>query len=217
MVREYSLTMVESNVSMRERMVIEATRLFAERGYAATAVADVQVACGLTGGSGALYKHFPSKRALLDAVVRRHLDTMTRGAHHVANSAPDDPRAFLRVLGDAALRGIERDRDLLRIIFRDLDFFPELLEEIWDGVLDTLYRGLTVWLEDQQGTGRVHVDDPAATSAVLLASLTYYQILESLIGRVPGGIDRDRYLDAWVEHAATSLGITEPERATESR
>jgi AcrR family transcriptional regulator len=39
---------------MRERLVQEATRLFAQRGYAATSVADIQLACGLTGGSGAL-------------------------------------------------------------------------------------------------------------------------------------------------------------------
>jgi AcrR family transcriptional regulator len=217
MVREYSLTMVESNVSTRERLVREATRLFATRGYAATSVANIQVACGLTSGSGALYKHFPSKRALLDAVVRQHLGSMTGGAHDVASTARQDPREFLRVVGESVLRGIERDRDLLRIIFRDLDAFPALLEEIWQGVLDTLYRGLTEWLEGEHRAGRAHVDDPPATASVLLASLTYYQILDSLIGRTPGGIQRDRYLDAWVEHAVASLGITKPDRAAESR
>ncbi|MGH3265405.1 MAG: TetR/AcrR family transcriptional regulator, partial [Trebonia sp.] len=163
------------------------------------------------------YKHFPSKRALLDTVVRQHLDTMTRGAHDVADVAPQDPLAFLRVVGQSVLAGIERDRDLLRIIFRDLDAFPDLLEEIWEGVLETLYRGLTEWLENEHKAGRVHVDDPAATASVLLASLTYYQILDSLIRRVPGGIGRDRYLHAWIEHAATSLGIMEPETAAENR
>ncbi|MGV0742836.1 TetR/AcrR family transcriptional regulator [Mycolicibacterium sp. XJ870] len=192
---------------MRQRFVQEATRLFAERGYAATSVADIQIACGLTGGSGALYKHFSSKRALLDAVVRQHLDTLTHGASHVAGDSPQDPREFLRIVGEAVLRSIERDRNLIRIIFRDLDAFPDLLGEIWDGVLDNLYRGLTDWVERERNSGRVHVDDPAATVSVLLASLTYYQILDSLIGRAPGGIARDRYLDTWVEHAAASLGI----------
>jgi AcrR family transcriptional regulator len=190
---------------MRERLVHEATLLFAQRGYAATSVADIQLACGLTGGSGALYKHFPSKRALLDAVVRQHLDNLTRGAQDVVSSAPTDPRAFLRLVGDSVLGAIDRDRDLLRIIFRDLDSFPELLEEIWQGVVDNLYRGLTEWVESERRDGRVHVDDPAATASVLLASLTYYQILDSLIGRTPGGIERDRYLDAWVEHALATL------------
>lgn len=192
---------------MRARLIREATQLFAERGYGTTSVADIQVACGLTGGSGALYKHFPSKRALLDAVVRQHLDSLTGGAHDFASSAPQDLRACLRMIGDSVLKGIEGDRDLLRIIFRDLDAFPDLLEEIWRGVLDNVYSALTDWLENERAAGRVNVDDAAATASVLLASLTYYQILDSLIGRVPGGIDRERYLDAWVEHAAASLGI----------
>jgi AcrR family transcriptional regulator len=192
---------------MRVRFVQEATRLFAERGYASTSVADVQVACGLTGGSGALYKHFSSKRALLEAVVGRHLETLAHGARDVASDPPQDPRAFLRVVGASVLHGIERDRDLIRIIFRDLDAFPELLEEIWEGVLDNLYRGLREWIERERSSGRIDVDDPAATASVLLASLTYYQILDSLIGRVPGGIERERYVDAWVAHAVATLGI----------
>jgi AcrR family transcriptional regulator len=217
MVREYSLTMVESRLSMREQLVREATHLFAERGYRATSVADIQVACGLTGGSGALYKHFPSKRALLDAVVRQHLDTMARGVHDVAGLTASDPRAFLRAVGASVLHGIERDRELVRIIFRDLDAAPELLEEVWKDVLDNLYRSLTEWLQYERSAGQVRIDDPAAMASVLLASLTYYQILDSLIGRTPGGIDRDRYLDAWVEHAASSIGITKPQPATENR
>jgi AcrR family transcriptional regulator len=192
---------------MRERLVQEATRLFAQRGYASTSVADIQLACGLTAGSGALYKHFPSKQALLDAVVRQHLDGVTQGAQDFSADAPDDARAFLNLIGASVLDAIERDRDLLRIIFRDLDAFPDLLEEIWAGVLNNLYRRLSDWIESERSSGRVHADDPEATASVLLASLTYYQILDSLIGRVPGGIERARFLEAWVAHAAASLGV----------
>jgi AcrR family transcriptional regulator len=55
--------------SVRERILFEATRLFAERSYERTSVADVQEAAGLTRGSGALYKHFLSKEALLTEIV----------------------------------------------------------------------------------------------------------------------------------------------------
>jgi len=47
------------------RLLDAALTLFARHGYAATSVADIQQACGLSPGSGALYKHFPSKKALL--------------------------------------------------------------------------------------------------------------------------------------------------------
>ncbi|GAB4931234.1 hypothetical protein MAHJHV33_48350 [Mycobacterium avium subsp. hominissuis] len=41
----------------------------AAKGYAATSVADIQRESGLAPGSGALYKHFGSKRELLEAAV----------------------------------------------------------------------------------------------------------------------------------------------------
>jgi AcrR family transcriptional regulator len=43
-VREYSLSMETT----RDRMVEAGMTLFGERGYDATSVADIQVACGLT-------------------------------------------------------------------------------------------------------------------------------------------------------------------------
>lgn len=190
---------------MRERLVQEAAQLFARRGYAATSVADIQVACGLTAGSGALYKHFPSKRALLDAVVRQHLETMTTGERELQKST--DQRAFLRGVARAVWGAIERDRSLIRIIFRDLDEFPELLDEIWQSVLDNVYSSFGAWIACENERGGVTVTDPAATASVLLASLTYFPILDSLIGKTPGGIEKERYLTAWVEHAAVTLGI----------
>jgi AcrR family transcriptional regulator len=54
--------------SGRAALVEAAARLFAEQGFEATSVAEIQAAAGLAPGSGALYKHFASKQALLDAV-----------------------------------------------------------------------------------------------------------------------------------------------------
>jgi AcrR family transcriptional regulator len=75
----------------RETLLREARRLFAERGYAATSVADVQAAAGLAPGSGALYKHFPSKRALLEAALARPAE--------LPASLPDDAEPALASLG----------------------------------------------------------------------------------------------------------------------
>ena len=48
--------------STRERLLEAAITLFAHQGYEATSIADIQRACGLAPGSGALYKHFSCKR-----------------------------------------------------------------------------------------------------------------------------------------------------------
>ena len=57
-------------VQTRERIVEAARRLFFERGYTATAIADVLKAAGAN--SGSLYHFFPSKKDLLAAVLEKY-------------------------------------------------------------------------------------------------------------------------------------------------
>jgi len=53
----------------RRKILVEATKLFARRGYHRTTVADIAMAIGMT--QGAFFHHFPTKEALLNAVVER--------------------------------------------------------------------------------------------------------------------------------------------------
>ena len=55
------------SASRREQLLSTAADLFAERGFHGTSVADLGAACGMSGP--ALYKHFPSKDALLAAML----------------------------------------------------------------------------------------------------------------------------------------------------
>lgn len=190
----------------RQRIVDEATRLFAARGYAATSVADIQLSCGLAAGSGALYKHFPSKKALLEEIVRQHLSSISDGREE-AGELPEDPREALQLVGRLIWVAMEHDRDPLRIILRELDQFPDLLERMWQGVLGGLYRRAAEWIRDGVERGSMTVADPDASAAVLLASLTYYRILDALIGHTPGDVPEARFLAAWVEHSAAALGV----------
>src|ERR1700761_1626328 len=60
----------------RERIVDEAMRLFSQNGYAATSVARIESAAGLTPGAGGLYHHFRSKEAVLAAGIERQLERL---------------------------------------------------------------------------------------------------------------------------------------------
>lgn len=61
----------EENPSTRERILISATRFFAEQGFASTSMPAIAKASGVT--AGAIYKHFKSKADLLFEVTRRAL------------------------------------------------------------------------------------------------------------------------------------------------
>ena len=54
-------------VSRREQILATAARLFAERGFHGVSVGELGAACGMSGPG--LYKHFPSKDAILAAML----------------------------------------------------------------------------------------------------------------------------------------------------
>jgi AcrR family transcriptional regulator len=67
-------------VKNRERIVVEARRLFASAGQAASLEA---IAAAAEVGIGTLYRHFPTKDVLVEAVYRSELDALERDADHL--------------------------------------------------------------------------------------------------------------------------------------
>jgi AcrR family transcriptional regulator len=191
--------------SRRDEFIDAGMRLFADRGYAATTVADIQTACGLAAGSGALYKHFPSKQALLEAGVRRYVADLEERRAGFVQALPDDPAEALQLIANAVTGAMAGDRSIIRITMRDLEAFPALLDLLWQGLLGALYFELADWLSAQAARGQVTVRDPRATAAVLVASLTYPAVLEALLGHRPGDVDTATYLEAWVDSATATL------------
>ncbi len=121
-VREHSLTTARSIPGVtRYRLVEEAIHLFSVKGYDATSVVEIQVACGLTAGSGALYKHLPSKKSLLEHAVRQHLQTMASRHDDGAAQLPDDPRQALWLIASIVWGVIDDDQDLIRIMLCEFD------------------------------------------------------------------------------------------------
>jgi AcrR family transcriptional regulator len=81
----------------RQQIIDTAAELFASRGYHGVSVNDIGAACGISGP--ALYKHFPSKQALLAASLTEISETLRdEGRKRVA--AATDPRAALTALID---------------------------------------------------------------------------------------------------------------------
>src|SRR2546422_85623 len=70
----------QHSAATRGGIVSAALRLFAERGFASTSIADIAGAAGIT--KGAIYWHFDSKDALFKAIlegIRRDWQDVVRG------------------------------------------------------------------------------------------------------------------------------------------
>ena len=189
--------------STRQRIVAEAMRLFGEQGYAATTVAEIEAAAGLSPGSGSLYRHFPSKQALLAEGVRQQIAAGEELLSFIA-----DPAGFatlglserLAVVARAGLRRLDQERDLSRLLVRDLARFPDLLAEMGREEIEPIYQVVAAWLAEQAGPGGRGRDWPAV-AAVLVNATSHYWLLGDIFGQDPAGITQDRYVAALVELA----------------
>lgn len=188
----------------RERLLDAAIKLFAHQGYTDTSIADIQRACGLAPGSGALYKHFSSKRELLESATRRYAERLVHDRKRFEAEPSGSTEDVLRRAATMIWDGIDENALLLRVIFREA-VFDELADELWSAITKNAYQGCAEALRDAVEIGVVQIGDPDAMAAVLVASLAYYPVVEMLIGHSPGGVDRDRYLKAWISQAQTIL------------
>ncbi|GAB2814869.1 hypothetical protein GCM10022221_10930 [Actinocorallia aurea] len=195
------------STSTRERIVAEALRLFAERGYAATSVAEIEAAAGLSPGAGGLYRHFPSKQEVLTAAVREHIE---RTRHQVITVLAESEQykalpleLRLRMTCVAGLEKMREEKELVRVLFRDLDQFPHLVADMRDGVVNPLYEGIAQWIAEQPEFAGVE-EDWEAIAAILGGSVVNYWLANESLYEAPVKTDEKRFTSAW---ARLALGL----------
>jgi AcrR family transcriptional regulator len=103
-------------VGERRELITEAAgRLFGERGYEGTRLADVAAGAGVT--KPVLYRHFDSKRDLYLALLARHRDDLPTFAGAMPDDGPLPDR--LRAVLEVWLAYVEAHSYAWRMLFRD--------------------------------------------------------------------------------------------------
>ena len=174
----------------RRKVLAAAIECFAAKGFAATKIADIERAAGLTVGAGGTYRHFKSKRDILEAVVDSVLDV------------PDDeiapPSDDIEAIANSMLDYMRSD--LVRIYFHDLSEFPEQRRRINERTINTSYRVVAARI----ATSNPDIDADAA-AAVILGSLINFRINEALIGPDANGVNRERFIRTWAAMYRSAL------------
>lgn len=107
-----------------QRIEDAALELFYERGFRATTMREIALACGLT--AGALYNHFSSKDQLLSQIMTRvHVD-LERTLEEATESAGDDPREQLKAYCRAHALFHTRSIKEARVASREIDSLQDL-------------------------------------------------------------------------------------------
>lgn len=194
-------------MSTRDRLLTEGMRLFGEQGYSATSIAQIEAAAGLSPGSGSLYKHFRSKEALLTAGLDRLLGKGDDLAEHLVPRPSQGVAEQLAAATTAGLRRLDEDRDLIRLMYRGLDSFPELLARVGDEEISRFHRAVTALFTGLagQGGGPDGALDWPAIAIVLQGAAAHYWMLTDLFGEHPTGVSEDRYVAAVATLSAAVL------------
>lgn len=201
----------------RERLLASAMRLFGERGYTATTVAQIESDAGLTPGAGGLYAHFPSKEAVLRAGLEAILApdagmaTTFRGGHgaNPAASSTPDLADQLQTMARAGLTRLEHDRDFNRILVRDLRTLPDLLQLAADQEIVPVHARLA---DQLAAAAQLPPEGALALAAVLIGATTHLWLMTDIFGAHPAGVSTEEYL-AMVVRCATAVLTQQEEEA----
>jgi AcrR family transcriptional regulator len=188
----------------RERIVDEAMRLFSQHGYAATSIAKIEAAAGLTPGAGGIYHHFASKEAVLAAGIERQLARLgaLREIRHVLGSL-GDLKAELTLTARYVLAELDSESELLRILASDARNRPQLLTAAVDQLVSSTFEGFATWI-GKRAEWPIPNEDATAIAALGLGSLLSSRLLRDVLG-IPAQVDDETLVDTWVELMVVAL------------
>ncbi|WP_315093568.1 TetR/AcrR family transcriptional regulator [uncultured Cellulomonas sp.] len=132
---------VRAKAERRDALLSEAARLFAGHGFDGVSIEDLGSSVGVSGP--AVYRHFPSKQAVLAALLVGVSEGLLDGGRAVVETSADAATALRRLIRfhvDFALR----DPDVIRVQDRSL---AALAPQDREAVRDLQRRYVELWVD----------------------------------------------------------------------
>jgi AcrR family transcriptional regulator len=167
----------------RAELVDAALKLFAERGFRGTTIADIAAATGTA--HGLVYHYFRSKDELLAAILERY--TFLPQLRSLLAMSPDRPAA--EVLTEVALgfsRMLDERPELLRLVVSESQTNP-IVAEALGRVTEEGLVAMTDYLRARIVAGELRVHDPTVPARALFWAL----ITKHLGPTGPDGFETD--------------------------
>ncbi|KKB85035.1 TetR family transcriptional regulator [Devosia limi DSM 17137] len=173
-----------------------ALEMFLEKGFAAAKVEDVARRAGVS--KGLVYLYFPSKDALLEAIVRRAISPVADSALAQLAVVEGDPRVALRrVIGALMVQLSDPQRMAIpKLILREAWQFPKVAEMYRREVLDRAIPAVTALLQRGMDQGYLRQLDAELTVRSLVGPIAVHLMLAEVFDIAPGdGLALERFMD----------------------
>lgn len=192
-------TITQSEEGTRERIVSEATRLFAVNGFSGTTVGYIEAAAGLAPRAGGFYKHFRSKEEVLSAAIDRHVDEMERIRARFELMPLGDVRAELTLAAHWAIGELRAEQLVIKVVQKDGDRFPELVAEVHERIIVPGHAQAAEMFRRMFADAGIEDRESRAHAAVALGALVGYVLEHTMFGAVPGEVAEADFIEAWVD------------------
>lgn len=187
-----------------------ALELFLERGFAATKVDDVAKRAGVS--KGLVYLYFPSKEALIEAIVLRAVSPIAERAVGEITQFDGDPRIAISTVMRFLVSRLSDPQvmNVPRLIIREVAQFPHIAEMYRRDVLDKLIPVLRARLQRGMDQGYLRPHDPDLTLRTVVGALLVHVLLSEVFGIEPaGGLALDRLVENHLSILFDGLSVKE--------
>lgn len=161
----------QGKVERKERLYEAALELFREQGYEATTVDQITRQAGLA--KGTFFNYFPTKDAVLRYMGTREVGRL--GAASLGMNGTNSPIGKLKRLLNALAASLERDRELICLIFRRGVTVADLMAGDAGGF--SLQPTVALLIRQAQRQGEINPNLDPDTLAAALDALYLQQLI----------------------------------------
>lgn len=156
-----------------EEILEAALAEFTERGFEAARMEDIAKAAGLS--KAAIYLYFPSKMALLEALIEAKVSPLAHQAQKLAEAGEADPAMALRMLATAAAfrMGDAKVFAVPRLVIGLSGRFPEIAEYYRTHVVEKARAALERLIDAGKAKGVFRNVDTQATARAFIGPLFF--------------------------------------------
>lgn len=182
----------------RERILVAAERLFAERGFSGVSMPAIAAAAGIT--AGAIYKHFAGKEELFFSIVARAVEAAPTTA---AGEGLPGPAAVAAIVAAYTTRRLKRVRQLAVEIHYAAAQNAKVRRLLRNSV-DREIAGMAEQIAASQAAGEIDAElDPQLTAAAVMTLIMGLMHAETLTPQLTGDAAWRDFIAAAVERLLT--------------
>ena len=182
------------------RIISEAIKLFAGKGYAATSIKDISTAAGVN--IAAVNYHFESKENLYKQLLNKFAETGVTNIQQILKPPKniDEFKIRLEMFLSSGIDNIIEYPNLPRMLMKNIDLMPQLSEETFHKTFEKFHHVMVIFFESAQKNGIVRKELDHKLIAQFLDNQMFALIHKAAIERtLKKDIDDPKFRRKWLD------------------